>query len=385
LKRIHRWAGAALAAGLLVSSLGCTGSGGSKLPQELALKPDAPFVLKGVSELKQVAQLTGNDSINKTGRYDVYGTDLGSMFNAGDKTYMIFGDTFGYRPSGMTGGGGQNWRSNTLAVTSDPDPSDGLTFDSMIALPNGEAAELLPSLKEDNKEMTKIPTYGISVGDSFYLYYMSVKHWGKPGEWDANDAGIAKSVDGGKTWSFIEGAKWPGDSNYIQVSAYKQQVSDKLAEIYFWCIPSGRFGDVTLMKVNEAELEDITKYVYFSGTDHNGKALWSANMKDAKVVVDDHVGVGELSVMWNPYLERWIMTYLKEGTGIVIREGIAPWGPWGEEITLVSGKEYPGLYGPYMNPKYVEENGKTIYFALSLWDPYNVFWMKASLEKKETP
>jgi hypothetical protein len=70
-----------------------------KQPDELGVKPDAPFVLKGVSNLTQVAQITGYESINKTHEYEIYGTDLGSMFNYGDKTYLVFGDTFGYRPS----------------------------------------------------------------------------------------------------------------------------------------------------------------------------------------------------------------------------------------------------------------------------------------------
>lgn len=77
------------------------------------------------------------------------------------------------------------------------------------------------------------------------------------------------------------------------------------------------------------------------------------------------------------------MTYLKEGTGIVIREGILPWGPWGPDIVLVNKAEYPGLYAPFMNTNMTEDGGKTIYFTLSLWGPYNVFWMKATLEKEQ--
>jgi hypothetical protein len=84
-------------------------------------------------------------------------------------------------------------------------------------------------------------------------------------------------------------------------------------------------------------------------------------------VVNDTVG--ELSVVWNPYLSRWIMTYLRGGGNIVIREGINPWGPWGEPIDLVTQAGFPGLYGPYMNPKYTENDGKTIYFCLSQWGP----------------
>jgi hypothetical protein len=34
-----------------------------------------------------------------------------------------------------------------------------------------------------------------------------------------------------------------------------------------------------------------------------------------------------------------------------------------------------------MHPQYVADGGKTVYFALSLWGPYNVFWYRASLVK----
>ncbi len=34
-----------------------------------------------------------------------------------------------------------------------------------------------------------------------------------------------------------------------------------------------------------------------------------------------------------------------------------------------------------MNPRYVSDGGKTVYFALSLWGPYNVFWFSADLER----
>jgi hypothetical protein len=102
-------------------------------------------------------------------------------------------------------------------------------------------------------------------------------------------------------------------------------------------------------------------------------------MAKAAPVVNDTVG--ELSVVWNTYLNRWLMTYLRGGGNVVIREGLNPWGPWGEPIDLVTQAGFPGLYGPYMNPKYVEDGGQTIYFCLSQWGPYAVYWMKAYLVK----
>jgi hypothetical protein len=92
--------------------------------------------------------------------------------------------------------------------------------------------------------------------------------------------------------------------------------------------------------------------------------------------------VGELSVMWNAYLGRWIMTYLNERqAALVIREARELWGPWSSEQTLVSAADYPGLYGAYLHPWLVENEGETIYFAMSQWGPYAVFLMKATLAK----
>lgn len=34
-----------------------------------------------------------------------------------------------------------------------------------------------------------------------------------------------------------------------------------------------------------------------------------------------------------------------------------------------------------MNDRFLADDGRTIYFTLSLWDPYNVFWFKATLEE----
>ncbi|GJM78572.1 hypothetical protein HMSSN139_10680 [Paenibacillus sp. HMSSN-139] len=150
------------------------------------------------------------------------------------------------------------------------------------------------------------------------------------------------------------------------------------AEIYFWTIPSGRFGGVKLMRVKERNIEDLGSYEYFTGEDEEGQPRWSKEMNQAKLVVDDTVG--ELSVIWNPGLERWLMTYLREGQGVVLREGLTPWGPWGDALDLVPAADFPGLYAPFMNDRFLADDGRTIYFALSLWDPYNVFWFKATLE-----
>jgi len=332
----------------------------------------APFVLEGVRDLTRVAQLTGKESMNRTDRFGVYGADLGSMFRSGNRTYFVFGDTFGKRSPYWTGAGGEDWRSNTIAYSRDTDPADGITFDGWITDQQGAAKELIHSKKVDNDEITVIPTYGVAVGNAMYLFYMSVKHWGAPGHWTCTYAGVGRSTDGGQTWTELTSPRWPGDSNFVQVSIFQQD-----RELLMWSIPAGRFGGVTLMKVGSADIEHADRYRYFAGM-RDGRPQWSHDMTKAALVVKPPVG--ELSVIRDNYLNGWIMTYLNEKThNLEIREGFAPWGPWGPAKTLVSARRYPGLYGAFMLPEYTGNHGRTIYFTMSQWDPYNVFWMRADL------
>ena len=363
--------GAAVATAALLSTVvlaSCTSASAARL--DVSHKP---FVLSAVTGVKRVAQLTGHDSLNSTARFEIAGQDLGSMFQADGKTWFVFGDTFGQRDPGFTGGGGGEWRSNTMAYTTDTDPTDGIRLDGWIVGDDGRAKELLPSEKVDNSEMTVIPTYGFGVGSTMYLAFMSVKHWGDPGEWETNSGGLARSTDGGQTWRKLDSPRWSGDSHFVQVSV--ATIGD---DLFFWGVTHGRFGGVRLMKVPEEKVEDRSAYRYFTGLDQAGAPQWSADEAAATTIVKDTVG--ELSVVWNAHLSRWLMTYSNGGTGDVsIREGVNPWGPWGAAIPLVTAAAVPGLYAPYQLPQYVGNGGATIYFTLSIWNPYNVYWFKADL------
>jgi hypothetical protein len=319
----------------------------------------------------KVSQITGEDSENKTqSRFGVWGVDLGSMAVIGDTTYMFGGDTFADENTG-------GWRSNVLFLIRDGDPSDGLTIVDAVTDKRGKAKELLGSLKIDYTEMTVIPTNLFAVGDTLYCIYMSVSHWGNAGRWECRYSGLAKSVDYGQKWTKLSDVKWPGDSNFIQTA--NCQIGDMM---YIWGIPSGRNGGVALMKVNVADIEEYRNYQYFTGLDEDGAPVWVAGEEGvyrAGLVIDPMAG--EISVMYDPYLGNFIMTYLsEEAHGIVMREGVTPWGPWGKEVILASAAVYPSLYGAYMHPKYVENGGQTFYFAMSQYFPiYNIMWMQADL------
>jgi hypothetical protein len=296
--------------------------------------------------------------VNQTGaEYGADGTDLGSSFLYNGLTYIVFGDTFDIAKS--------DWRCNVLAISSDNDPSDGITFDRMIEDRPGHAGELLSARKVDFDEITVIPTYGVAVGDRLFLHYMSVMHWGAPGHWDLGSAGFAWSDDEGQTWTKDETALLPGDTNWGQVA-----IVDHEDWLYLFGIPAGRYGSGKLARVEPRRLLEIDAWNYWDGS------VWSGVSADAAVVVGGHVG--ELSVRWNPHYQRWLMMYLIDDEGlIVLRTASDLTGPWDDPRVVVRSTDYPALYAPYMYPKW--NDGPDIYFNMSLFGPYNVWLMKTSI------
>lgn len=313
----------------------------------------------GVGPTRVVAVLTGADSINDTAaRYGVNGTDLGHTFEHDGAIYMVFGDTFG-RHKG-------DWRSNVAAIITDDDPSDGLTFDRMIEDRPEHAKVLVAQYMVEGPEITIIPTYGVSIGDRIVLHYMAVSKWGAPGHWDLNQSGLAYSDDDGQIWTVDPDATWPGDSNFGQVAIVP--MDDYL---YFFGIPGGRFGGVQLARVAPDQILEMSAYAYWDGNS------WAPGEASAAQTIVP-APVGELSVRWNSHYGKWVMMYLNENKyAIVLRTADCLTGPWSEELTVVTGQEYPQLYAPFMLPKW--NDGPEIYFTMSLFGPYNVSLMQTSL------
>ncbi|MDQ3973892.1 MAG: DUF4185 domain-containing protein, partial [Actinomycetota bacterium] len=313
-----------------------------------------------VGGTQQVAQLTGPGSPNRTDeRWHVYGTDLGHLFTHDGRLYVVFGDTFG--PTF-----GSDWRSNTMAWTSDRDPRDGLTLEGMITGPDGRARELLASQKVFEVEATVIPTYGVSVAGRMFLHYMSVRHWGPPGRWDTNHSGLAYSDDAGHTWVKDPAAVWPAASNFAQVAMVRDS-----GYVYLFGIPAGRFGGVRLARLPVAAMLRPDAYEYWDGsTWSRGGELGAATIVPAPV--------GELSVRWSAFHRRWLMLYLNEQRhAIVVRAAERLTGPWSDEGVVATAAQYPTLYAPYLMP--AAPDGPDVYFTMSRFDVYNVFLMRTRL------
>lgn len=352
----------------------------------------SPTDAVAASQTALVEWVTGPNSPNQTlQRFGISGTDLGIPWDNGDpgnpQVLMAFGDTFGYCRIQ-----GEQWRKNVLLRSQDRDLSRGISVSpgvvgnpysgSPVLQPNF-SKQIIPVLKVAARQDSMIPTAGIAVGRNQYLNFMSVKQWGRDGEWSTNYSAIAMSKDNGENWGVYPGTirssapdnvpgvrYYPGNENFQQ-GAFLRGGDGYL---YSYGTPAARGGAVYLSRVPENFVPDLTKYQYW-----NDSGNWVAgNPAAATPVVPGPVG--EMSVQYNTYLNSYLMLYGNGGSGannVVARTAPAPQGPWSAEQTLVSHGQIPGgIYAPFLHPW---STGKDVYFTLSLWNAYDVMLMHTTL------
>ncbi len=222
-------------------------------PDRGPLTRTSPSVLEGVENLTEIAQLTGPGAINDTEAAAVAGTDLGLDGERRRYHLLLLRRHVRRARRRLLRGQGGIWRSNVAAYTTDSDPSDGITFDGWRPTDDtGWATALVEGDHDANTgkgEVTKIPTGGFAIGDTLYIQYMSVKFWGEPGAWDANFAGLARSTDGGTTWTPLEAPQMAGRFELHPDHRRARAGGGATEYVYLWAIPAGRFGGVQLMRV----------------------------------------------------------------------------------------------------------------------------------------
>jgi Domain of unknown function (DUF4185)/Fibronectin type III domain len=321
-----------------------------------------------------VAREIGTGSINKTDTtWDVYGADLGAMFTYQDKTYTVFGVTFGGPPAYPFDSVTHMYpRPNTMAISSDNTPSDGLTYDSMIASPDGRARALIYPATTTGRTLNV--TNGTAVGNRIYLDFMDVILPFGLDDWKVDHSGIAYSDDGGQTWVRDTPVTWPGKSNFAQVAFAQQD-----GFVYLFGIPHGRLSGVQLARVPSDSVLVPTAYTYWTGT------TWSTDITSAKTIIPPDVG--EPSVEYNSYYKKWIMlSGNQRGSGIlgdiVLRTADVLTGPWSKPQIVVAGANSP-IYAPYMTP--TGNDGPDIWFNLSDSFKYNVEMMHTQLKPASAP
>ncbi|WP_231569384.1 DUF4185 domain-containing protein [Prescottella defluvii] len=369
-----------LASGSLGSA---TGSLINSLPWITGAPNGALPVLTG--KTKAIEMVTGPGSPNNSiERFSVSGTDLGIMWDTGktgqDREVMVlFGDTVGDCDEP-----GDQWRSNVLFRSGDESLDDGMRIDSSpLDGPNFSRQVidgLLPNPRGGFPEFTVIPTGGVAVDGVQYVRWMSVRSWDTPGEWTTNYSGLATSTDNGERWhtdpstvrANLDGLGIPGippvspENNDWQMSAFLPgRAGDDF--IYEFGTQSGRSGQARIARVPKAQIADSLAYQYWNGSD------WSEDIADAVPVISGKVS--ELSVQWNPYLNRYVSIYTDLG-GLRMRQALRPEGPWSTADTLIKSAALPSLYGGFMHPW---SDGRYLHYVVTTWDRYNVIYMRTDL------
>ncbi|OBG35431.1 MULTISPECIES: DUF4185 domain-containing protein [Mycolicibacter] len=350
---------------------------------------DAAGAIAG-AQTSLVEWVTGPNGPNQTlQRFGISGTDLGIPWDNGDpanrQVLYAFGDTFGYCRIQ-----GKQWRQNVLFRSNDNNLADGITVgpgavgNKYSGSPLRQAnfsKQILPAVQLAPHQEGMIPTAAIGIAGNQYMNFMSIKQWGRDGEWSTNYSAIAVSNDNGETWGVYPGtvrstspenvprARFvPGNENF-QMGAYLRGNDGFL---YSYGTPSGRGGSAYLSRVPERAIPDLNQYQYWNGD----SGSWvPANPAAATPVIPGPVG--EMSVQYNTYLRQYLALYGNGGNDVVARTAPTPQGPWSAEQTLIPTGQIPGgIYAPYVHPW---STGKDVYFTLSLWNAYDVMLMHTVL------
>lgn len=342
---------------------------------------DVPRHIVGV-KVEKVGALTGPNAPADMELPDVCGTDLGTTAELHGRVYFAFGDTFGFQRGGCEDGpGGPNWRSNVVASTTDLDASDGIELDWWYSAFGGGAIAVTEGAHQaafagQRSEQTRIPTSMVAVGDRLYLHYMSVHGFAaQGGVWLCNYSAFVYSDDAGENWrrADLYFGSHSDDFNMLALSAASGVGNESGDYVYAVGTPCGRFGGARVARVKGQSLLEPGAWEYYTGYG------WSPRRAEAVEVILPPVGEG--SLMWDPGLGRWLYSYLNEDTAALeLREAAAPWGPWSEPHTLATAAEYPSLYGAFMSPAYLSDDGTTFYFFMSQFGPYDAFVMRADLQ-----
>jgi hypothetical protein len=354
----------------------------------LASPPEGSFSLSDqIQYAYEVGFITGPESINfdLLQEAGVGGTDLGIPVETTDGMMLLYGDTF----SGVGSHSGF-WFSNFIAESTDTDLYDGLQFDSVVTTQNGTAQPFMQGLHQRNepdeeslnpdREVTKIPTGGITINDTTYIFYMSVRYWGVAGAWLVSYNQVIKSTDGLQTWTNVEGLRWNEDEayNFGQIFAVRGQDDPEM--IHLFAIPGGRQGGTVLARVHEDDFENRDAYDYYTGHDtwtQGDTGLVSLDQNPYYVI---QPSCSEMSVMYNDYLGKWMAVYLK-GSQIIYQTADHITGPYSDTQAIVSSGQYPGLYGGFVHRNYTDYDGQKFYIQLSQWLPvYQTILIEVVLE-----
>jgi hypothetical protein len=324
-----------------------------------------------------VAPINGSSApVNTEQRWNFKGGDEGSAFtDYTGRTLFLFGDSFGYEGNPFDNEGPDaDWRSNLLGRSEDRDPTNGLSLTSFAVDGANHAKQFIA---RRSGEGSPIPTSGVAVGASLYVEYQRINCLECSSVFGA---GIARSDDDGQTWT--QTTMWGATSNFVQ-GALTPPLNGK---IYYLATPAGRRGCVRLASVDTGHIQSLSSWTYWTGS--KWSAPGTSHESEATCVVSaDNNDIGELSVAWNDYLQKWLMLYFTAPGGHVRVEArtsadLKSWSAAVPVQTPVADGWGLGAYAPMLIPSL--SSGRDIYFGVSQATTYTMFLVHATLNPGST-
>ena len=354
---------------------------GSYVDVLISVKPDNAISKDSkVMYISEVCELTGPTSVNADDLLGagIYGTDLGIPVKVGDETIFLFGDSF----SGPNMNGG--WKSNFMTKVTDDTYWDDLKMETIVndrgaALPFYEGRHQGGDPDNTSVEVTKIPTGGITIGDTVYVFYMSIRYWGVAGIWHVNYNGVVKSnVNDLHNWEEVSGLVWTEEEapNFGQIYPFEDPNSDY---IYIYGIPGGRNGACVVGRTTKDKFLNFNEYEYLVGENkwEKGSAgLAKLKGDDAYCIIEPTVS--EMSVVYNEYLGKYMTVFYRSGK-LIMMVADTPYSKFSNYAVLLDQTDYSGIYGGFLHPEFLADGGQSFYMTVSCWEVYNVYWVKVVL------
>ena len=331
-----------------------------------------------VLSVRNLGFVTGRNSINKElfAKRGVGATDLGICVDNHENLLYLYGDSF----SGVDCNDGV-WNSNFLAVSENKYFSNNVSFSDIVSYPNGLVKPINQGQHDKNdpinldpknhKEVTKIPTGGIRIGDEVYIFFMYVRYWGKPGEWfvTKNECLKAKSYDL-THFERVDALSFDNIENDQFGQIYPFDNPFDKEHIYLLALPGGRFGNTVLLRVKKENFENKDKYEILTKK-KAFKPLNKVKKEDYFFIVNIN-GSSEESIVYNPYLKKWIISNLDRDGTIYFLTADSLTEEFKKDIKVLDFPHFVSLYGGFIHPRMMDHDGKRMYFQVSQWSPiYN--------------
>ena len=355
-------------------------------PVENSLKMISPIVGSGTVPQGVTALLPDPNHTNNPKGDPPYlpcrigGTDLGIMWDMDNgKTGFFIGDTFQANWSFDPATGNQKgtyWGPNYLGFTTNTDLDErSLVIDSWVI---NNPTQYWPKkliTAEDPTLHHEIVTSAIRINGVDYAHFMNIQSFGNP--WIIKYSGLAKSTDDGQNWVVLNDLRFPGSSKF-SLAGYCHDPNGEY--VYMFGTPAGRSGSCCLARFKKEDIEDFSKYEYLDAD----KEWRKGNESVASPVFD--APVGEMSVFYFSHFNKYVVLYLDETQGIVMRHADNPEGPWSDKRLILltkpngtPGGPYGGGYGSFIHPQ--KTGGTRIYFTHSIWRFYSIYLMCVDLKE----